>query len=45
LSLEIPPNEDNKSSWNVDVLDEGGRRLKGIRVFRPKHLPFCAATR
>lgn len=45
LSLEIPPGADDRSSWNVEVLDKGGKKRKGVRVFQPKHLLSCVATR
>jgi hypothetical protein len=44
LSLEIPSGADDKGSWNVEVVDEGGKKRKGIRVFQPKHLPSCVAA-
>lgn len=43
LSLETPGGADDRRPWKVEVVDEGGKRPKGLRVFYPKHLPSCVS--
>jgi hypothetical protein len=42
LSLELPSAADDRRSWNLEVLDNQGKKLKGVKVYYSKPLPACA---
>ena len=44
LNVENPAGADDERGWDLEVLDDQGKKLKGVRVFYPKRLPPCAAT-
>jgi hypothetical protein len=44
LNVETPAGADDNHAWDLQVLDDQGKKLKGIWVFYPKRLPPCATT-
>lgn len=44
LNVETPAGVDDRHAWDLQVMDDQGKRLKGVQVFYPKRLTPCTLT-